>query len=455
MHQRRDDTGRPRHGRRTFSATAGRAAVGLALLTAAAGCSEEPTNPGSTTGGAGGAGGAGGDGGLGGVGGQRVDGDGDGYFGDTDCNDEDPYVHPAAIELCDGIDNNCDDEIDGPDSLNAVTWYRDQDGDGWGVVDQVIQACEQPDGWVLEIGDCDDEVDTVYPGAPELCDLLDNDCDGFGDVPGAGVISPPWGPYYVMADASSGTSLRPSLHEIIHDHQFVPYTSTATDTWDILEAADEHPGDSAVILDIYRNAAYPKHGGGNMDYDREHVWPQSYLPDDADRYPHTDCHHLFLADFGYNASRGNLPFDVCGASCNERPTELNANQGGGTGVYPGNSNWRKTGTWETWIKRRGDVARALFYMDVRYEGGTHGGTAHLEPDLILTDDPNLIVTTAATDTVAYMGILSTLLVWHCEDPVSPQEIRHHETVYAHQGNRNPFVDHPEWAYCLFLDQCGP
>jgi len=421
-----------------------------------AGCSGESTTPTTTTasGTGGGSGGEGGAGGLGGAGGSPVDSDGDSYLDEDDCDPDDPLVHPGALEVCDGIDNDCDDETDEGDALDAIEWYRDQDEDGWGVSSETVMACDPGAGWALQVEDCDDEEETVFPGAPELCDLLDNDCDGAGDVPGTAVISPPWGTYYFTADATSGTTLRPSLHDIIDDHQHLPYTSTNPDTWDILEMADEHPGDSAMVLDVYKNISYPKHGGGNPDYDREHVWPQSYLPDGVDYYPHTDCHHLFLADFSYNASRGNQPFDFCHQNCVERPTEVNNNQGGGTGTYPGNSNWRETGTWETWIHRRGDVARALLYLDVRYEGGTHGGTNHDEPDLILTDDRNLIVTSAPTDTVAYMGILSTLLVWHCEDPVSPEERRHHDTVVAHQGNRNPFVDHPEWAACLFLDQCG-
>ena len=145
----------------------------------------------------------------------------------------------------------------------------------------------------------------------------------------------------------------------------------------------------------------------------------------------------------YNSSRSNNPYRNCDATCTERTTLENNGQGGGSGEYPGNSNWREgaheTGTWETWIGRRGDVARALFYMDMRYEGGTHGDTGALEPDLILTDDNDLIVTTNTNADVAYMGMLTVLLQWHVEDPVDDLEHDRNDVVFSFQENRNPFI----------------
>ena len=84
-------------------------------------------------------------------------------------------------------------------------------------------------------------------------------------------------------------------------------------------------------------------------------------------------------------------------------------------------------------------------MDVRYEGD---GT---EPDLILTDDPSLIQETAGNAPVAYMGILTTLLQWHNQDPVSDRERRRNDVVYSYQHNRNPFIDHPEWVQPIFQE----
>ncbi|TNF27106.1 MAG: hypothetical protein EP329_20110 [Deltaproteobacteria bacterium] len=274
-------------------------------------------------------------------------------------------------------------------------------------------------------------------------------------------LEPPAG-YYDGADASSGAALRASLHAIIKDHTRYPYTSTGIDTWDILELADEDPNDTGRILDVYKNASYPKYGAGNTDYSREHAWPSSFgFPNDvSSNIPYTDCHMLFLADYGYNSARSNKPYRDCDATCSEEPTDVNNGRGGTTGVYPGESNWRAgafdTGTWETWLGRRGDVARALFYMDVRYEGGFHGVTGYAEPDLILTDDQALITAsqTGSNELVAYMGIRSMLLEWHLQDPVDDVERYKNAVVATYQGNRNPFVDHPEWVGCVFDGTCG-
>jgi endonuclease I len=274
------------------------------------------------------------------------------------------------------------------------------------------------------------------------------------------MADPPAG-HYDSVDFTDPTTFRQTLHGVIDDHTRFPYTNGSTDTWDILEQADEDPGNPSNILDVYRNASYPKAGGDNANYNREHTWPSSYgfTDDGAGNYPFTDCHHLFLVDSNYNSSRSNRPYSNCDPSCDERPTVANNGQGGGSGVYPGNSNWVEgfiatEGTWETWIGRRGDVARALFYLDVRYEGGTHGVTDDPEPDLILTDDTSLIVSSTSNQSVAHMGILSVLVQWHSQDPVSDMERDRNDVVFGFQGNRNPFIDHPEWVGILFESNTG-
>ncbi len=268
--------------------------------------------------------------------------------------------------------------------------------------------------------------------------------------------------YYDTVDTTNAATLRATLHEVIDDHLRFPYTSSSTDTWDILEQADEDPLNSQNILDVYRNASYPKAGGGNSNYNREHSWPKSYsFPNDGStNYPYTDCHHLFLCDSGYNSSRSNKPYRNCNSGCTEKVTDVNYGQGGGSGVYPGNSNWTSgsfaSGTWETWGARRGDVARALLYLDVRYEGGVHGGTGAPEPDLILTDNESLIASsnTGSNGSVGYMGMLSVLLQWHAEDPVDSLELWRNDVIYSYQGNRNPFIDNPQWVDCIFSGNCS-
>ncbi len=268
--------------------------------------------------------------------------------------------------------------------------------------------------------------------------------------------------YYNSVVTTSAAQLRSTLHAVIDDHVRIPYTASTVDTWDVLELADQAPGSTTQILDLYKNALYTKQGGGNTFYNREHTWPNSYgFPvDGATNYPYTDCHHLFLCDIAYNSARDNSPYLLGTASWTQFATLANAGQGGGSGPWPGTSNWSNLsltpiGGWQTWNARKGDVARAMFYMDVRYEGGLHGTTGANEPDLRLTDNLNLIDASATGSnlSIAYMGALGVLLQWHQEDPVDQKEMAHNNAVFTFQGNRNPFVDHPEWVGCLYQGQC--
>ena len=111
--------------------------------------------------------------------------DGDGYdstavTGGDDCDDEDAEVHPDAEEVCDEEDNDCDDLKDGQDDdvVDASTWYRDEDGDGYGVSSNTRTACQESEGYASADGDCDDGDDAVNPGATEICNDVDDDCDG-------------------------------------------------------------------------------------------------------------------------------------------------------------------------------------------------------------------------------------------------------------------------------------
>lgn len=269
--------------------------------------------------------------------------------------------------------------------------------------------------------------------------------------------------YYASVEVGNAESLRETLHAVIDDHEWHYYThSSHPDLWDMLEMAQEDPEDPERVIDIYRNASYPRWNAGNDDYDREHTWPKSLgFPRNIKyNYPYTDGHHLMLANGDYNSERGNKPYGYCtSASCEEWQTDANGDHEGSTPEERESSNWTRgfnlNGVWEVWSGRRGDVARAMFYMDVRYEGGTHGVTDRMEPDLILTDDLELIVSDTSTNkTEGYMGHLSTLLEWHQQDPVSEEERFRNNVIQAFQKNRNPFIDHPEWVDCIYLGQCG-
>lgn len=258
--------------------------------------------------------------------------------------------------------------------------------------------------------------------------------------------------YYSSANTSSASALRSSLHNIIDDSTKVSYDGI----WAIIAQAEQDPMNSSNVLEVYKNASYVKATGGNNNYNREHVWPKSlgFPNDGSTNYPYTDAHHLFASDISYNSTRGNKYFGNCSSGCTEYPTTRNFNQGGGTGTYPGNSNWSNASVYETWKNRKGDVARAIFYMDIRYEGGTHGVTGVAEPDLRLTDNASLITASNGNASVAYMGLLSTLIQWHDADPVDDREVLRNQIVQGKQGNRNPFIDNPQWVKCIYQSVCN-
>jgi len=104
-----------------------------------------------------------------------LDADGDGYSAAEDCDDDDAAVNPGAIEVCDGVDNDCDDAVD---EGVLDTWYADADSDGYGDAGSPTESCDGPPGHVPTATDCDDDDASIYPSAPERCDGLDNDCDG-------------------------------------------------------------------------------------------------------------------------------------------------------------------------------------------------------------------------------------------------------------------------------------
>lgn len=128
-----------------------------------------------------------------------LDEDGDGYgepdtgvtscalqagyaLNDGDCDDTDPNIYPEAQEVCDGVDNNCDAQVDEA-GADSQLWFQDKDGDGYGTIVSTVTACEAPEGYVALVGDCNDADPSIYYGAPEPADGVDHNCDGVVTAP--------------------------------------------------------------------------------------------------------------------------------------------------------------------------------------------------------------------------------------------------------------------------------
>ncbi len=222
--------------------------------------------------------------------------------------------------------------------------------------------------------------------------------------------------YYAKATGKTGSSLKLALHNIIANHKRYSYKKV----WKILQETDEDPNNANNVILIYsqKSISKSKHGGRVGDWNREHTWPKSHGFPKSSLPAYTDIHHLRPSAVTINSARGILDFDNGGKIFPKAPLVLYDND-----------------SWEVPNKIKGDIARGIFYMAVRYEDGTYN-----EPDLEITDNVN-----ESRPRVAKIGKLSTLLKWHSQDPPNEQERLRNDKVFKWQGNRNPFIDHPEWV----------
>ena len=233
---------------------------------------------------------------------------------------------------------------------------------------------------------------------------------------------PPTG-YYDSATGLTRTALKAALHEIIDDHVRFPYTSSSTDTWNILRDSDQDPNNPANVILVYNGASVngaQEYNSGN-GWNREHVWPQSLGGfDTSNPGPGTDCHNLRACHGWVNSTRSNLEFDNGGSPVT------------GEGLT---DTFKDSNSFEPNPVFKGDVARIIFYMAVRYEGGD--------------SEPNLEIDDFTNGGTYSFGKLSTLLLWHALDPVDEFERRRNSRIASYQQNRNPFIDHPEYAEAIW------
>jgi hypothetical protein len=163
----------------------------------------------------------------------------------TDCADTDVDVHPAATEVCNGIDDNCDGAIDDADALldttTATTWYADADTDGYGDLATPTVACDQPSGTVTDTTDCDDTDIDVHPAATEVCNSIDDNCDGAIDDADASLDTTTATTWYADADTDGYGDL--ATPTVACDQ---PSATVADDTDCDDTSADVHPGATEV-----------------------------------------------------------------------------------------------------------------------------------------------------------------------------------------------------------------
>jgi endonuclease I len=255
------------------------------------------------------------------------------------------------------------------------------------------------------------------------------------------------GDYYASAEGLTGYALKTALHQIIDDHTVRGYGAL----WDFYSSHEldvYYEGDGS-ILDIYsENPAgsdsynYVKVtnqcGSYNSEadcYNREHSFPRSWFGGSIEPM-NSDVHHIFASDGYVNAQRGSYPLGEVGSAFF---VSENGSMAGSSAVGTGYS-----GTvFEPIDEFKGDLARAYFYMATRYEDAIaawQGNSSFADAAL-----------NGSSEQVFETWLLGLLKQWHVQDPVSQKERDRNEAAYLYQGNRNPFVDRPEFVGLIWGD----
>ncbi len=236
--------------------------------------------------------------------------------------------------------------------------------------------------------------------------------------------------YYQSALGQNGSQLKTSLHNIIDNHTiqswplwgaFFSTDNRGGDVWDIYS---DVPGGSASYSYTLGNDACGQYNSEGDCYNHEHLWPKTYFNDALPMA--NDLHHVYPTDGWVNNKRGSLPF---GETSSNGYTSQNGSKVAGSNSY---SNYNGD-VFEPIDSFKGDVARVMFYMSTRYQGEDNSwGSWPMANKAVLTSDA-----------------IALLLQWHNDDPVSQKELDRNNAVQSIQGNRNPFIDYPEFAECIW------
>lgn len=216
-------------------------------------------------------------------------------------------------------------------------------------------------------------------------------------------------------------------------HQQLTYKQV----WTALTYSDEDPSDSNNVIELYTGKSVSKqnNGGNTSDWNREHIWAKSHGFPSESQLGYTDAHHLRPTNVKVNSTRSNYDFN----ECSDTGTEV--------AEAPGNYLDAAARCFEPRDEIKGDVARMIMYMDTRYQGNDTN-----MPDLVVVDR----ITTAeeVTNNEPLHGKLCTLYTWHQQDPVDATDTKRNDAIYTYQGNRNPYVDYPQWVQEVYGDECG-